>query len=76
MGNSPDTTKVALGDATVQTVMPKQLGARSSWITPQDRGEDLLFPPWRNVRRDPLVACAQAGIAPCSPNDLRRTYAK
>jgi len=39
-------------------------------------GEDLLFPSWSNVRRDLLIACAQAGITPCSPNDLRRTYAK
>ena len=39
-------------------------------------GEDLLFPSWSNVRRDLLIACEQAGIEPCSPNDLRRTYAK
>ncbi len=39
-------------------------------------GEDLLFPSWSNVRRDLLIACQQAGIEPCSPNDLRRTYAK
>jgi len=39
-------------------------------------GEELLFPLWSNVRRDLLAACEQAGIAPCSPNDLRRTYAK
>ncbi len=39
-------------------------------------GEDLLFPSWSNVRRDLLIACEQARIEPCSPNDLRRTYAK
>ena len=39
-------------------------------------GDDLLFPRWSNVRRDLLDACAAAGIERCSPNDLRRTYAK
>jgi integrase len=39
-------------------------------------GEDELFPAWTNVRRDLHLACAQAGIEACSPNDLRRTYAK
>ena len=34
-----------------------------------------LFLPWSNVRRDLLQACERAGIAPCSPNDLRRTCA-
>jgi len=39
-------------------------------------GQDLLFPPWANVRRDLLEACARAGIERCSPNDLRRTYGR
>jgi integrase len=37
--------------------------------------DGLLFRPWGNVRRDLLEACTRAGIAPCSPNDLRRTCA-
>ena len=36
---------------------------------------DPLFTPWQNVRRDLHQACAQAGIPPVSPNDLRRTCA-
>jgi len=39
-------------------------------------GADRLFSRWGNVRRGLQVACAKAGIAPCSPNDLRRTFGK
>ena len=39
-------------------------------------GQDLLFPPWTNVRRDLIEACTRAGIERCSPNDLRRTYGR
>jgi integrase len=35
----------------------------------------VLFRPWGNVRRDLHDACVRAGIAPVSPNDLRRTCA-
>jgi len=39
-------------------------------------GKDgLLFSPWGNVRGDLREACTKAGIEPCSPNDLRRTFA-
>lgn len=33
------------------------------------------FERWGNVRRDMLRACEAARIAPCSPNDLRRSVA-
>ena len=33
------------------------------------------FERWTNVRRDLHAACAEAGIAHCSPNDLRRSIA-
>jgi len=40
------------------------------------RGEGgKLFRPWAKVRRDLIEACKDAGIPPCSPNDLRRTCA-
>lgn len=39
------------------------------------QSEPYLFPFWGNVRRDLHAACARAGIAPLSPNDLRRTFA-
>jgi hypothetical protein len=32
-----------------------------------------LFEAWQNVRRDLHAACRRLGIAPVSPNDLRRT---
>lgn len=33
------------------------------------------FESWSNVRRDLHLACEEAGIAACSPNDLRRSIA-
>ncbi len=33
-----------------------------------------LFLPWGSVRRDLAVACKALGIAPVTPNDLRRTF--
>ncbi len=33
----------------------------------------MLFRPWSNYGRDLALACERAGIARCSPNDLRRT---
>lgn len=35
----------------------------------------LPLDPWGNLLRDMKSACRRAGIAPCSPNDLRRTHA-
>ncbi len=35
-----------------------------------------LFSGWSNARRDIADACTKIGIDRCSPNDLRRTYAK
>jgi integrase len=39
------------------------------------RGDGPLFPRWVSVNRDLLAACKRARIEPCSPNDLRRTFA-
>lgn len=33
-----------------------------------------LFSPWGNVSRGLSLACERAGLAPVSPNDLRRTH--
>lgn len=37
--------------------------------------DGALFAPWGNARRELHAACDRAGIAPCSPHDLRRTFA-
>ncbi len=37
-------------------------------------GRRKLFDPWANYGRDIDAACTRAGIAHCSPNDLRRTH--
>ena len=33
-----------------------------------------MFKPWGKIQRDLAAACERAGIARCSPNDLRRTF--
>lgn len=38
-------------------------------------GHGPIFRPWKNVRHDLAAACRRAGIAPVTPNDLRRTCA-
>lgn len=42
---------------------------------PRDKRRALLFERWHAVRRDLALACKRAGIAPVTPNDLRRTCA-
>ena len=39
-------------------------------------GRTVLFQPWGKMNRDLHAACKRAGIAPVSPNDLRRTFGK
>lgn len=39
-------------------------------------GSGPMFRPWGAVRRDLASACARLGIAPVTPNDLRRTAGK
>lgn len=38
-------------------------------------GGGAMFRPWTSVRHDLAAACSRAGIAPVTPNDLRRTTA-
>lgn len=39
-------------------------------------GKDRLFSPWSSINHALARACVRAGIAKCSPNDLRRTFGK
>lgn len=39
-----------------------------------DGADGGLFTRWSNLRRELNAACDRAGIAHCSPNDLRRTF--
>ena len=45
------------------------------WAIPRGAGKGTLFRPWTNVRRDLAEACAELGMPPVTPNDLRRTFA-
>lgn len=38
-------------------------------------GRDVLYDPWGKLHRDVHAACRRAGIAPTTPNDLRRAFA-
>lgn len=44
------------------------------WLEAFDANEGAIVTPWGNNRRDLHAACARAGIAKLSPNDLRRTF--
>ncbi len=54
--------------------MPAELRALLE-SAPAGQRQGLILPPWTNRRRDLAQACARAGLAPVTPNDLRRTYA-
>lgn len=47
----------------------------SALLPDPSRPEDLVVPPWTNVRRDLHAACHRADIPRFSPNDLRRAVA-
>lgn len=58
--------------------------ARHRWVPVVSYAREWLksslayvpFESWSNVRRDLHIACDKAGVAHCSPNDLRRTFGK
>jgi hypothetical protein len=66
-------TKTKLAAGTVPVPPPMRPGL--AWALQRARPEGPLFGAWGNVRRDLAVACAKVGIAPVTPNDLRRTFA-
>jgi integrase len=60
--------------ASLRTVpVPPTMRGALAWALANAPGE--RFAPWGNVRRDLAKACEAIGIAPVTPNDLRRTFA-
>lgn len=67
-------TKTARAARVVPLVLEEQR-TLMEYAVKWSAGNEAMFLPWGNVRRDLLAACDRAGILPCSPNDLRRTLA-
>jgi integrase len=61
-------------DRRVPVILPEQMGLLCHALRRADGEGDALFRPWGNVCRDLHEPCRRAGIAPGSPNDLRRTF--
>jgi integrase len=68
-------TKRETRDRGVPMVFPFQVSLLAYAQQHAAGTEGMLFTPWSNVRRGLIEACKRAGILPCSPNDLRRTFA-
>jgi integrase len=67
-------TKRETRERDVPMVFPFQVSLLTYALKHAAGTEGMLFTPWLNVRRGLIEACERAGIAPCSPNDLRRTF--
>ncbi len=59
----------------VPLVSPEQRTLAAYAMRYAEGSQGALFRPWSNARRDLREACQRADIDPCSPNDLRRTFA-
>jgi len=68
-------TKRTTRRRTVPVVSDEGVGLLRHALENAEGEGEMLFRPWGNVRRDLRAACKRAGIEPCSPNDLRRTFA-
>ncbi len=70
-------TKKAPRTVPVPPTMRIALQCALDWSSAHSQrlGDGPMFLPWGNVRRDLGVACKKLGIAPVTPNDLRRTFA-
>jgi len=67
-------TKTETRDRVVPVVTPAHRSLLEFAVKYAGGKERAMFAPWSNIRRDLHAACKRAGIAPCSPNDLRRTF--
>lgn len=68
-------TKREARDRVVPVVLDESRALLELALTHREGDDDTLFLPWGNANRDLRQACERAGIPPCSPNDLRRTFA-
>lgn len=66
-------TKRKTRDRRVPVVLTWQRQLLAFALAHADGAGGMLFSRWGNVRRDIAAACVRAGIAPCTPTDLRRT---
>jgi len=65
-------TEKSAGDVPITRLMAPML----AWALERAPGKDPLFHPWLKLHRDVAAACARAGIAKLTPNDLRRAFGK
>ena len=68
-------TKTETRDRVVPLVTPAHRSLLEFAVRYAGGKDGAMFAPWSNIRRDLHAACKRAGIPPCRPNDLRRTFA-
>ncbi|MEM7676050.1 MAG: tyrosine-type recombinase/integrase [Myxococcota bacterium] len=68
-------TKRSTRDRIVPILLPAQRELLEFTVENAAGTDGFLFRRWINAIRDIKAACRRAGIEPCSPNDLRRTFA-
>jgi hypothetical protein len=62
------------GTKTDESARLVPLGTEANEVFERRCKRDVPFPVWHTVTRDLARACSRAGIAPVTPNDLRRTF--
>jgi len=67
-------TKTTAAARVVPVVLPAARTLLTQHVLRHAGGDNRLFAPWQNRGRDLKAACVRAGIEPCTPNDLRRTF--
>ena len=68
-------TKRSTRDRVVPAVLPVQRELLRFAAKHGEGADGFLFRNWSSAVRDIKAACKRAGLEPCSPNDLRRTFA-
>ena len=68
-------TKRTTRNRIVPVVLPMQQALLKFASEHGEGTSGYLFRRWTNAGRDIKAACKRAGVEPCTPNDLRRTFA-